>query len=298
MSAWADDPWSQSDPYGGPPPEKYAGDEPPSAEPAEEAAPVDLAPCWRCGLQAPVDASGCPHCRAPLRRATEPGAPAARPQRLPPILPMVLVYVIVLATSLVGGLAFRFSIQADNRKALPQFETQIPLITGLEAVDTVLVIVAALAMWKASRTEPPSANARLATWALALPLLAGLLGLNHLYHLALRSYIGIQDQAIHPGWRQNMFLAIALVCVQPAIVEELFFRRVTLGTLRQAMNAHAAVWISALMFGFAHIGAPLSIPMLTLLGVGLGYARVASGSLLLPMLLHFGHNLAIVFLFG
>jgi membrane protease YdiL (CAAX protease family) len=211
---------------------------------------------------------------------------------------MVLVYVIILATSLIGGLAFRFSIQVDNRKALPRFETQIPLILGLEAVDAVLVVIAALTMWKASRIESSSANARLATWALALPVLAGLLGLNHLYHLGLRSYIGIQDRAILPGWRQDLFWAIMLICVQPAIVEELFFRRVTLGTLRQAMNAHAAVWISALMFGLAHIGAPLSIPMLTLLGVGLGYVRVASGSLVLPMLMHFGHNLAIVFLCG
>jgi membrane protease YdiL (CAAX protease family) len=298
MSAWTDDPWPQSDPYGGSPPEEKAGDEPQSAEAAPEEAPVDLAPCWRCGLHAPLDAFECPHCRAPLRRAAEPGAPADRPTRRPPILPMVLVYVIVLATSLIAGLAFRFSIQADNRKALPQFETQIPLIIGLEAVDTVLVFIAAVTMWKSSRTEPPSANARLATWALALPLLAGLLGLNYLYHLALHSYIGIQDQAILPGWRRDMLLAIVLICVQPAIVEELFFRRVTLGTLRQAMNAHAAVWISALMFGLAHIGAPLSIPMLTLLGVGLGYVRVASGSLVLPMLLHFGHNLAVVFLSG
>jgi membrane protease YdiL (CAAX protease family) len=89
---------------------------------------------------------------------------------------------------------------------------------------------------------------------------------------------------------------VLAICVQPAIFEELFFRYLTLGHLRSVTGVHGAVWVSSLIFGLAHLGVPLSIPMLVVVGVVLGYARVWSGSLLLPMLMHAAHNLVIVYL--
>ena len=56
----------------------------------------------------------------------------------------------------------------------------------------------------------------------------------------------------------------------------------------------AAVFVSSVMFGVAHVGSPLSVPVLVLLGFMLGYLRVFSGGLLLPMLVHFAHNAAIL----
>jgi CAAX protease family protein len=77
-------------------------------------------------------------------------------------------------------------------------------------------------------------------------------------------------------------------------VEEWFFRYLALGSLRPFVGVHGAVLISAVMFGTAHIFNPLGIPMLMVVGVVLGYARVASGGMLLPILMHFGHNAAIL----
>jgi membrane protease YdiL (CAAX protease family) len=85
-----------------------------------------------------------------------------------------------------------------------------------------------------------------------------------------------------------------LICVQPAIVEELFFRHLVLGVLRSNLGVHGAVFISSVMFALAHIGVPLSMPVLFVLGLGLGYARVASGGLLLPMAMHFVHNAVVI----
>ena len=79
-----------------------------------------------------------------------------------------------------------------------------------------------------------------------------------------------------------------------AIVEELFFRYLALGTLRRVLGMHGAVWVSAVMFGMAHIFVLPSIPLLTLVGVVLGYMRVWSGGMTLPISLHFLHNLAII----
>ncbi len=50
------------------------------------------------------------------------------------------------------------------------------------------------------------------------------------------------------------------------------------------------------MFALAHLYNPLGLPFLLLMGIMLGYARAYSGGLLLPMLMHFGHNFAVLFL--
>jgi len=72
------------------------------------------------------------------------------------------------------------------------------------------------------------------------------------YHHLLRGYIGSGGwparylPEIHMGGL--VFLALA-VCVQPGVVEELFFRCLALGILRGSMGDHAAVMVSSIMFG-------------------------------------------------
>src|SRR5581483_9169148 len=90
--------------------------------------------------------------------------------------------------------------------------------------------------------------------------------------------------------------SVALVCLQPAVVEELFFRYLALGALRTVTGTAAAVLVSSVMFGMAHIFNPLGIPMLIVVGVALGAMRVASGGLLLPMVMHATHNAVVLFL--
>lgn len=55
---------------------------------------------------------------------------------------------------------------------------------------------------------------------------------------------------------------------------------------------------SSLMFGLAHVGQPFSIPVLILIGVTLGYARIHSGGLALPMLMHGAHNFVVLWIEG
>jgi membrane protease YdiL (CAAX protease family) len=78
------------------------------------------------------------------------------------------------------------------------------------------------------------------------------------------------------------------------IVEELFFRYLVLGHLRTVMGMHGAVWVSSVMFGMAHVHAFGSVPILIVVGAGLGYMRVMSGSLAVPMLMHGLHNAAVL----
>jgi membrane protease YdiL (CAAX protease family) len=90
-------------------------------------------------------------------------------------------------------------------------------------------------------------------------------------------------------------LVIALI---PAFSEELFFRGGLQRTLGRMMPAHAAVWVSALLFSALHFQFLGFLPRV-LLGAALGYAYQRSGSLWVSIGAHFiynGLNLVIGFL--
>lgn len=270
----------------------------------EEPAPVEPVPsvlsdCWRCGKGVEPDRPLCPYCRARISSSPEPLHRAGKPSDDSPeskaLLGVLYVFIIFLGTSLIYGwlVQFGFSGRADNdREAARQ---QLYFMLAVEFFDTLLVVGSILAIMRPTALPAPSAAARSAAWAGAIPLLLLLLGLNYAYHFLLRKILAFPpcfDEAVIKSELSG--LSVLAVCIQPAIVEELFFRYLALGTLRRSMGIHAAVLVSSVMFGIAHIGVPLSIPMLTLIGVGLGYARVVSGSLWLPILLHFFHNGAIL----
>lgn len=88
---------------------------------------------------------------------------------------------------------------------------------------------------------------------------------------------------------------LILMALLPAVAEEALFRGVLQGLLQRRLSGHAAVWLSALLFGLMHAQfyAFLSI---TVLGAVLGYLRWWSGSLWVPTLLHFLNNASIVVL--
>ena len=109
-----------------------------------------------------------------------------------------------------------------------------------------------------------------------------------------------EEDAIAPLWKGSRFpmgacvSGWAMLNRQPAVIEELFFRYLALGALRSHVGLHLAVFLSSLMFAAAHLGQFPFIPALLVIGIGLGYVRHFSGGLLLPMLIHFGHNLVVL----
>lgn len=165
-----------------------------------------------------------------------------------------------------------------------------------EGLDTAIVVLGILIAGRPLARL--AVGYRLGVWALAGPGFVVLLGINLGYHQLLKWLISpYQDPNAPPiidiGLADGAW-AILLVCVQPAVVEEFFFRFLLLGHLRPHLGAHGAVWLSAVIFGMAHLGNIPGWPVLILLGAGLGYARVYSGGLALPILLHFLHNFAVL----
>ncbi|MDR1974542.1 MAG: CPBP family intramembrane metalloprotease [Bacteroidales bacterium] len=101
---------------------------------------------------------------------------------------------------------------------------------------------------------------------------------------------------------KGIVLNLLIIAILPAIAEELFFRGVILRLLSEWWGkksatktnntfpiSHIAVWVSAIIFSALHFQFFGFIPRM-LLGVLLGYAYVCSGSLLLPILIHFTNN--------
>jgi len=296
-------PWWEDD-YVWRPKEADATDDAPT--PVERRLPEalpDLVECWRCGKPVEERMTLCPYCRASLRTnkarrgsrrrarpedVLEEDELGAHPQMSSALGPLLGLFVALLVVSLIQGLTVRGLI--ENNKLTPEIIEQITWVVA--AVDTLLVVVALIFLPRPAPLPRVSGEGRALAWVGAVPLLAALLGLNFAYRWLLLRALGL-DQNVGGGLSFSVSLFL-LICVWPAIVEELFFRYLALGTLRRYMGLHAAVLVSSVMFGMAHVGQPFSIPLLILVGIGLGYMRVASRGLALPMLMHFAHNLVVL----
>ena len=87
----------------------------------------------------------------------------------------------------------------------------------------------------------------------------------------------------------SFFLNIITVAVIPALFEEFAFRGMLMGLLRKRFSTSASIIISAAAFGLIH-GNFVQIPFAFLIGLILGYLYAATGSLWVPMLVHFLNN--------
>ena len=78
------------------------------------------------------------------------------------------------------------------------------------------------------------------------------------------------------------------LCIIPAFFEETLFRGTILSGLKET-NKHMAVFVSALFFMLMHGGPDQTIHQF-ILGIVLGYVFVYTGSLILPIIIHFTNN--------
>lgn len=254
--------------------------------------------CWRCGKQVDLGGNPCPYCSAELIRQSRdtdgPSTSSRSARSAGPLARTLIIYSLMLLTSVLVGftLSGGDSTGASEERIEPR-DVLIP-IAAIEAVDTVLILIA-LGWIAVPRSRPPGWGRRLGAWCAFFPALALLLLLNFSYHGLLRETLDLQviDQTM---FTEGSLLPIwfVLLCVQPALIEEVFFRHVTYKALHDVMGLHSAVIISSIMFGLVHIAVPLSIPMLMVLGIGLGYARAVSGGIALPIVMHFIHNVAVL----
>jgi uncharacterized protein len=268
------------------------GEEPSQSRAIENREPDGLAAsdrrqCWRCAKKVPAHLESCPYCfalaaPAPAHSPAEPDPDVGR------LLRVLGVFGVLLAVSLVLGLALDWgpSLTSDGH---------VRTLVAAELIDAI-VVFASLTLVRVRFSWPSrSGRQRLRAWGVGGLALAGCLLVNMLYHAALRRWLHVPptDFGVYHEARFAV-LGLIVICVQPAIVEEIFFRHIALGAIGAVSGARAAVLVTAVMFAMAHIYVPLSTPVLFLVGIALGYARIASGGLALPMAMHFLHNAAVL----
>lgn len=89
---------------------------------------------------------------------------------------------------------------------------------------------------------------------------------------------------------------IVVVAVVPAICEEVFFRGYVQKSFELGMKPVWAILLTALFFAMYHFN-PYGLFALVALGIYFGYAAYKSGSIFIPMILHFLNNLLAILMF-
>jgi uncharacterized protein len=235
--------------------------------------------------------------RPPRRRERETESPEKPLPSYGELFIVMAIYAGMMSVSfsqVIFGLVFDMGRIAERDSGMKRQLIYDSLI--FELIDAVIVVVGLICVGR-----PLAKNAawlKLPTWGLSIPLFFVALAINFGYHALLvwllkGDDVGAGEDTTSIGLKDGLW-AILLVCVQPAVIEELFFRYTLLGHLRKHLGLHSSVWVSSVLFGMAHLGNIPGWPVLIFIGAGLGYARVLSGGLALPIALHFCHNFAVL----
>ncbi len=150
------------------------------------------------------------------------------------------------------------------------------------------------------KTDTPVHIAEVALWSLVIlcsyPLVAYLTQLNMAIPLPSWASSG-QDSAfallgnvLRMESLLELLVSLLLVGIMPALGEEFIFRGIVQNKLISIIsNPHLAILIASILFGLTHMQLERLIP-LSFLGMLLGYAYHYSGSIIIPVILHFLNN--------
>lgn len=254
--------------------------------------------CWRCQKSYDGGLQRCSFCRAKNRSfvaddQADRGFRGRSPSSSPAIVKTVWAFAAIALMFLAVSVASEVTDPNLVEGTLEWAQRSLILIGVGDVAITVVVLISLVLI--PLRVQWPVAKRWKTVWLAATPLLGLTIGLNVGYHFVLRTYLNIPLEAdAMLAFPELLTWYILLICVQPAVVEELFFRHVALGAAFEVMSEKPAIMISSLLFAMAHLGAPLSMPYLAVLGAVLAWLRLKSGRLWLPIIFHFLHNLIVV----
>lgn len=278
-----------------PPPAAATDGHPPL--PVRPATPVRF--CRSCGTPWDPAWTECPRCAptaasgdsvGPAASSPHLASPAAGPlaeyeQDIRSVKSSVMLYMALLLVCLIGaGIANanKGPLSLTGDVVLSSFISGIALAWCAFASAAILPLLRRVA---ALRWYALGAAGAVVTYALAsgaMRLLGAVVDLPTIQYLDPYEAAGVD-------WRW----AIVMICVQPAVFEELAFRGFIQTSLGRVIGPYESVFASALMFGILHCSLP-SLPHLLVLGVALGLLRLKTASLYPGMLLHFTHNFLVL----
>ena len=255
--------------------------------------------CWRCKLEYNAILPNCTHCHAanPTSKLQRSATSADTVKQKSSLWVACMCFLAIVSTSVVFGLVLSAQAALSGKNVQADNSTFLVLVTfAVEFVDTIIVIIAIsyAGSWMTKTSYRPKTATRVVVWLIGLAAVAGLIILNLFYHQLLIDFF--QFERIESAITGYFPVVLFLFCIQPAIIEELFCRQLCVTAFQDHMGIHSTVFLTAVMFGIFHIFVPLSVPYLIFVGIILGYARILSGTILLPIAMHFFHNLVVILL--
>jgi sodium transport system permease protein len=176
--------------------------------------------------------------------------------------------------------------------------SKIPSLEGQVLFNIVILFGGgSLLMLRRYRLAPKQALAlRAPKWpvwvAVSAGAPAGLIAVIGVFRLA-SIFLPIPEKLLEmgqlPAMERPLWQLIVLVCVAPAIFEEIFFRGMLLHGLRKRLRPVTLCLVVSLVFGLFHIDLYRITPI-AYLGIMLATLTLLTGSLLPAMLWHFLHN--------
>lgn len=248
--------------------------------------------CPYCGCVLNPALYFCPGCGTPFQSANA-VVPRARPVQLtdeelihrkaPQALTLFWTFAAVIVFV---GIACNTLLRGDD--ASNALLTMI--VVSLALVITVSVFAAM--HWRSLTVQFRRLGfGRWQAWA-GLAALAPVLGLNYLYHGMIRRQFEMTGEGIRELGIGEPTL-IVLICVMPAIIEEIAFRGLLQHWLQVAIAPWKAWMAASVMFAMMHMSF-ISFPYLLLAGMLMGWLKWKTGSLYPSMLVHFLHNFIVL----
>ncbi len=130
-------------------------------------------------------------------------------------------------------------------------------------------------------------------WSFAcFAILAPLLLLNYAYHDTLVGWLDIEMEDYNDYFSSRLG-AIVVICVMPAITEEIAFRGIIQTQFERVVSTRLALIMASIVFSAAHFSL-LSAPYLALAGLLFGWMKLKTNSIYPPMVAHFIHNYVVI----
>lgn len=249
-------------------------------------------PCSYCGQELRADHYFCPACSQPWRPGDANLGPTPEPVwddetrvrlKAPEAYHLFFCY---LAAVFIAAISTQL-MSADKGSRLPYY-----VISGLAVMAVTLW--AGIRHWGVLR---PILRRPGITHVLFIPGLlmgAALIGLNFLYHGWLQQFLtGSHNKEEAFGEGLPLTAGFFLLCLIPAITEEIGFRGLMQTILLRALPLRRALFLSSLLFAAAHFSV-LSFPYLFLFGVLCGWLLHRTGSVYPGIIIHTLHNFVVI----
>jgi len=103
------------------------------------------------------------------------------------------------------------------------------------------------------------------------------------------TYAALNDAILKSTYTGSFASVFCTVAIVPAVCEELLLRGAIQKTFSDLKKPMYTILLTGLMFGLFHID-PIRIPFAAMMGIILSYAYYRSGSIFVPIAMHFANN--------